>query len=262
MGEVEAEESLPNLEALEQEAESAGIQGGRGNRSYAEEIVKTDDYLYLYFTQEVTEERRQFVEGEDEEDVEVDVDDAHFARSMRFLLRDDNHYAFQSTRGVYGEDAIDYILHDTEVLGLDCTRRETFPQDWMQSFYESTYSIRKVKMDDVGEVEGEDIDENLVELVEEAGEPAERAVFSTSGRDNNLRTASLINALVGMSDLNKVSGKDAEGNLTKLNQRGRLTFSYPADLDHEGQAERMYEATERILGQVDDDPEPIAAQDD
>lgn len=251
MGEVETEESLPNLEALKQEAEKAGIQGDRGDRKYAEEIVQTDDYLYLFYTQEVTEERRQFIEGEDEDDVAVDYDDTFVARSMRFLLRDDNYYAFQSTQGVYGEDAIKYILHDQEIIGLDSSRIETFPEDWMRSFYERTHNIRKVKMNDIAARGEEDLDESVAELVSGAGEPTERVVFSTSGQDNNLRTSDLINGFVQMSDLKFVGGKDAEGILTKLNQSGRLTFSYPANLDHEGQAERIYQATERILGNVD-----------
>jgi len=252
LGKVESEESLPNLEALKEEAEAAGVQGDRGNRRYAEQIVQTEDYLYLYYTQEVTEERKQFIEEEDgEEEVSVDYDDTFLARSMRFLLRADGFYAFQSKQGVYGEDAIKYILHDQEILGLDCTRRETFPDDWMQSFYESTHNIRKVKLTDIAESDAEGLSDNIVELVSGAGDPAERVVFSTSGRDNNLRTSDLINGFAGMSDLNFVSGRDAEGEITKLNQSGRLTFSYPANLDHEGQAQRIYEATNRILGNLD-----------
>jgi hypothetical protein len=251
MGEVESDESLLGLEALKQEAENAGIQGGRGDRRYAEEIVQTDDYLYLHYTQEVTEERRQFIEGEDEDDVAVDYDDTFVARSMRFLLRDDNYYAFQSTQGVYGEDAIKYILHDQEIIGLDCSRIETFPEDWMHSFYDRTHNIRKVKLDDIAKKDGDKLDDDLEEYVSGAGEPTERVVLSTAGQDNNLRTSDLVNGFVEMSDLNYVGGKDAEGQLTKLNQSGRLTFSYPANLDHEGQAERIYQATERILGNVE-----------
>ena len=250
MGEVDAEEMLPNLQALEQKAKNARIQGGRGNRRYAEEIERTEDYLYLFFVKEVSEERKQFIEGADEDDVSLDFDDTFFARSMRFLLREDKKYAFQSTRGVYGEDAIDYILHDTDVMGLDCSRKETFPSEWMESFYNSTHSIRKVKLKDTGENASDDVNENIADLIEEVGGPTERTIFSTAGRDSNLRGSTLIDSLVKMSDLKFVSGMDAEGELTKLNQTGRLTFSYPANLDHAMQAERMYAATERILNHI------------
>lgn len=254
VGEVSADESIPNLAALKQEAEEAGIQGGRGDRKYADEIIQTDDYLYLYYTQEVTEERPQFVGDEDNgEEVEVKVDDTFVARSMRFILRDDNYYAFEATREVYGEDALHHILHDTELIGLECSRQETFPQEWMESFYNRTNSIRKAIFKNIGEYDSENYDEDIEDLAKEVGDPTERAEFSTSGRDNNLRTSDLINALSEVSDIDFVSGMDAQSNLSKLNKSGRLTFSHPANLDHEGQAERMYDATERILGNIGDD---------
>ena len=251
LGEVTAEEMIPNLEALEQEAEDIGIKGGRGDRQYAEEIERTDDYLYLYFVQEVSEERPQFSENEETEEIEVRYDDTFVARSMRFLLRDDGYYAFQSRQGVYGRDAIEYLLSNQDITGLDFTLKESFPEEWRTSFYERTPTIRKVVLNDIGERESSEVEENLSDLVLGAGEPAGRAEFSTSGRDNNLRGSDLIDALVRLSDLQFVSGKDSEGELTKLNESGRLTFSHPADLNHGEVAERMYEATERILGNLD-----------
>ncbi|KZN23693.1 hypothetical protein A4G99_12520 [Haladaptatus sp. R4] len=234
---------------MEQKVENAEIQGGRGNRRYAQHIHKTDDYLYFYFTKEVAEERQQFTEGEDGEDI-VQVGDAYFARDMQFLLRDDGYYAFQSRQGVYGEDAIDHILHDTDIINLNCSRQETFPPEWMQSFYYNTHLIRKIKLKGIGENDTDGLDEEIIELVDGISEPTRLVQFSTSGRDNNLRGTTIIDALAEVSNLDKVSAKDAEGNVRKLSRQGRLTITYPDDLDHEGQAERIYNATEEILGNI------------
>lgn len=260
VGEVEAEEMLPSIDALAEMADDAGIQGGRGNRRYAEEIEvdENGDYLYLFFTKEVEEERRMFhgdEEEEDPEDIEIETDSAFFARSMRFILRDDGYYVFESTRGVSGRDAIEYIFNDHEAIGLEFNRFETFPPSWMRSFFDRTPLIRKVRLKDIGELEEieDEVDDDLLELVQDAGGPAERIEFSTSGRDNDLAAADIIKAFADLSDIDFVNGKDANNELTKLNQSGRLTFSYPADLEHLEYAERMYAASDRILGNLDEE---------
>lgn len=258
LGKLDTEEMLPSIRALYDEAEDVGVLGGdEGYRFSEEEEVDEDGrYLYLYYTQEVGEERRQVQEGEEnEEEIEVRISESKFARSIRFLLREDGYYAFESTRGVYGEDAIKYLLENLDISGVDCRRREAFPRKWMRSFYSTTHNIRKVKLKEIGGKESEerDFDQKLQEWVAGAGGPAQRMEFSTSGRDNNLRGSELVDALVRMSEIDFVSGKDDEGEITKLTRNGRLTFSYPADLDHAGQAERMYDATKRILGQIDEE---------
>lgn len=256
VGEVAADETLPPLEVLAEEAEDAGIRGSRGNRRYVEEQVVEEDYLYLEYTQEVTEERQQFIaeeeEGGDEDADVVDVEETFVARTMRFLLRSDNRYAFQSTRGVYGEDAIEFLTEELSITGLENHRRQTFDRDWIRSFYSDVNSIRKVKLDDIAEFELDDFDDDVADLVNGTGGPAERIEFSTSGSNNNLRESELVDAVTRASDLKFVSGVDVEGNLQKLNQKGRLTLSYPSDLDHEGIAERMYIATDNIFNNLED----------
>ena len=143
---------------------------------------------------------------------------------------------------------IEFLLDGFDITGLETTRQETFSDQWMQNFYDSTSAIRKVKLGEIGERDTDkSFDASLLEEVQEAGDPAERVEISTAGRDNNIRTSTLIDALARTSTLRKVDGRDSEGELTKLNKSGRLTFSYPADLDHEGQAERMDDAVDRIL---------------
>lgn len=261
VGELEVDEPLPGISALAEAAREAGFKPGSNGLRYAEEVEEGENYLYLYYTQDVTEERRQFlIEDEEEEvDEEIDEDQAdirlsnqNFARSMRFLLRDDGYYAFQSTTGVSGEHAIEYVLEEFDISQFECERRENFPPDWMSSFYSSAHSIRKVKLKNIGdrEEETDEVDDSVFELVEGAGEPTVLSTFSTSGRDNNLRTSTIIDAFVRLSDIKFVSARTIEDEIEKLNRTGRLTIRYPADLDHEGQASRMYEATEKILRNI------------
>lgn len=259
VGEVTADEMMPPLETLAEEAEDAGIRGSRGDRRYVEEQVVGKNYLYLEYTQEVTEERQQFVaeeeEGGDEDADVVDVEETFVARTMRFLLRSDNRYAFESKRGVYGEDAIEFLTEDLDIDGLDTTRRQTFGREWIRSFYSGVNSVRKVRLDDIAEFDLEDFNEQTIEIVNGTGGPAERIVISTSGSSNNLRDSGLVDALSRSSGIKFVSGVNVEGNLRKLNRKGRLVLSHPADLDHEGVAERMYTATDNIFDNLDDDPD-------
>ena len=262
VGQVTAEEMLPPLETLSEAAEDIGIRGARGERQYVDEKVLEDNFLYLEFRQEVTEERPQFttedaeeVEDEDtEEDSVVEVDETFVARKMRFILRDDPNregrfYAFESTRGVYGEDAIEYLTEDMDITGLSCHRRETFPPDWIESFYESVNAVRKVKLDNISEFEVEELDD-LSDLVSGLGGPAQLVQFSDSGQGNNLRDSDLVDAVTRVSRIKFVSGVDIEDNLQKLNRKGRLTISHPSDLNPEEQAERMYIATDNIIRQL------------
>lgn len=261
VGKVTADETIPPLGILAEKAENAGIRGQRGERRYIQEqVLKNEEdsereYLYLYYTQEVTEEVKQFVKEEepDEEDEDVvSVDDNPIAREMRFLIRPDNWYIFESTRGITGGDAVRFITEDLDVTGLDCDLTENFPRSWLQSFYQDIYSVRKVKLNDISEYTSEDLDDNIDDLIEEAGGPSELIEFSNSGRDGNLRESSIIDGLTQRSDIKFISGESVDRDIRKIDQKGRFVITYTPDFDHEEIADEMYDASDNILNRISD----------
>ncbi|MFC4551757.1 MULTISPECIES: hypothetical protein [Halorussus] len=179
-GELEADEGIPSMDAIAEVVEGNGIFGPTGDqrgvqlRTDSDEYVVGDDYIFIRFVKEVTEERKE-IDGN-----EVTIGDSHIARIMRFLLTRDGSYAFETTSGVYDKDAIDYLIgEDSDEFGIDfqCDQYNRFTREQMREFYEQSFRVRGLKLEDIGERDSEEtsVEEDIADHVDRAGENAVRA---------------------------------------------------------------------------------------
>ncbi|MFC4438272.1 MULTISPECIES: hypothetical protein [Natrialbaceae] len=246
-GEVETTEGIPPMDAIAEEID--GIYGYEGEKrgvsveSSEDEYVVGDDYIFARFVQEVTEERREIEEGE------VVIGEGNIARIMRFLLTRDGDYAYESTSGVYDDDALEYFIgEDSFEIGFECNRYNRFTREQMWDFYESAFRVRGMKLEEIAELDRDeaDVDSDVEEHVEDAGEDTIRAEFSTGSRDNNLKSPDIVDGFAQQSEIDYIRMKDSEGQINEAYQSGRYVYSYPADLSLEEQAER----TRQVLSDV------------
>ncbi|WP_066413176.1 hypothetical protein [Halorubrum aethiopicum] len=241
-GEAQADESIPPLETLAEEVERNGIFGTTGNRrgvsmeSEGEEYTIGDDYIYLRYVHEVTEERKEIDEGE------VVIGEGNIARIMRFLLTQDGSYAYESTSGVYDDNALEYLIGDDSFeIDFQCNRYNRFTREQMKEFYEGAFRVRGLKLDEIGDRDEENtsIDSDVAGHVDRAGESVVRAEFSTGQQDNNLQGPPIVDGFARLSEVDYLRMKNAEGQINEAYQSGRYTISHPADIDLDQEGERV-----------------------
>jgi hypothetical protein len=261
-GELETDEGIPSMDAVAEVMEANGIFGPPGDqrgvqpRTDSDEYIVGDDYIFIRFVKEVTEERKE-IDGN-----EVTIGDSHIARIMRCLLTRNGSYAFETTSGVYDKDAIDYLIgDDSQEFGIDfeCNPYNRFTREQMREFYEQSFRVRGLKLEEIGEVDSEEssVEKNIANYVDRAGENAVRAEFSTGSQDNNLAAPGIIDGFARLSEVKYIRMKDSEGQIREANRNGRYTFSYPADLDLMDQAERVRDilstVTDGMVHEEDED---------
>lgn len=241
-GEVEADEGIPQMGAIKDQMEDNGLFGPSGDqhgvamRSEGEEYVVGDDYIFIRYVQEIQQEQPEIDDGD------VVMGENDIARTMRFLLTRDGTYAYESKQGVYDSDALEYLIgEDSFEIEFTCERYSRFKREQMNEFYEQAFRVRGLKVEDIGELEDSSVDSEIAEEVEEAGDQSVRAVFSSGQKDNDLPMSEIIDGFGRLSDVNYIRLRDSEGQISEINRNGRYTFSYPADLELEGQAERTKE---------------------
>ncbi|WP_240150002.1 hypothetical protein [Haloarcula sp. JP-Z28] len=257
-GEVETDESIPSMDAIAQEIDSNGIFGYEGERrgvsTEADDAQYDvgDDYIFARFVGEVTEERKEISDGI------VSIGESNIARVMRFLLTRDGSYAFETTSGVYDEDALDYLIgEDSFDIDFQCNRYNRFTREQMKEFYTSSFRVRGVQIEEIGDRQPDNhsVQQDVAEYVENAGENAVRAVFSTGSQDNNLKGAEIVDGFSRLSDVNYIRMKDSEGQISEANSSGRYVMSHPADLTIPEQGERVRDVMSTVTSGLTQDDE-------
>jgi len=241
-GEVETDSTSPGIEALAEEVDNRGYFGYEGERRGAEEFVVGDDYILLDFYKEISVEQEEFDENND-----VVMGEREFARSMRLLLTEDGKYAFESTSQVYDDDALEYLFEPFD-LGFETEQYGNFSTEEIKNYYENVFRVRGLKLKGIAEQEpGRNHDTAIEDLVQQAGEPMVRAVFSTGSKDNNLKNSDIVDGFADLSDIRYVRAKDAEGEIQELYASGRIEVRYPADFDLEDQAQLARDTMETVF---------------
>lgn len=241
-GEVETDSTSPGIEALAEEVDNRGYFGYEGERRGAEDFATGDDYILLDFYKEISVEQEEFNENDD-----VVMGERELARSMRFLLTEDGRYAFESTSQVYDDDALEYLF---EPFGLDFETEQygNFSTEEIRNYYENVFRVRGLKLKGIAEQEPERNHDTAVEdLVQEAGEPMVRAIFSTGSKDNNLKNSDIVDGFADLSDIRYVRAKDGEGEIQELYASGRIEVRYPADFNLEDQAQLARDTMETVF---------------
>lgn len=243
-GELETDETIPPVDAIADQIESNGLFGATGNqrgvqlRSSGVEYVTGDDFVFMRFVKEVSQEQQQIQSGE------VVFGENQIARIMRFLLTRDGDYVYESTQGVYDDDAVDYLIgEDSFEIGFRTNTYSQFSEEQMRRFYTDAFRVRGLKIKDVGGADEDDVsvEPEIKDQVDRAGENLERGEFSTGQHDNDLKAPEIVDGFARLSQLDYIRAKDDEGQIQEINRNGRYVHSYPADLDLMSQAERARE---------------------
>ncbi|OYR58763.1 hypothetical protein DJ83_14505 [Halorubrum ezzemoulense] len=230
------------MEALADEVENQGFFGYEGELRGAEDFVTGEDYIFLDFYKEITVEQEEF-----NEDADIVMGERELARPMRFLLTEDGKYAFESTSQVYDDDALEYLF---EPFGLDFETEQygNFSLEEIKNYYENVFRVRGLKLKGIAEQEPERHHDTAVEdLVQQAGEPMVRAVFSTGSKDNNLKNSDIVDGFSDLSDIKYIRAKDSEGEIQELYSSGRIEVRYSADFDLEDQAQLARDTMETVF---------------
>lgn len=249
-GSVNADETIPPVDAIAEDVEERNLVGGLGNwhgvdvMADGDQYVTGDDYIFLRYKGELTQEREEF-----DEEGNTGMRERHLPKIMHFLLTRDGEYAFESKTGVSDKRALEYLVGEEShfEIPINPSRYGNFTRDQMEEFYENTFSVRGLKAKEIGEDESDDVSGNVEELVSELGEPADWLEVSTGSDYNNLGTARLTNGFARLSDIKKVRGLDSESELRVAQANGRFSFSHPPDADLEELGERTRAILEEVL---------------
>lgn len=247
-GEVETSDiATPSLERIADRIEDRGIVGYEGDRRGTREIILGDDYLFFDFEQEVGQDVTEFDENDDIVQVE-----RYFVHTMRFLLLDNGRYAYESTKKVTDSDALDYIFEPFEAE-YDNERYETLSLEQMRSFYKSRPRIRKIKVEEIGQKDPNPSwpDEDLADLIYDAGEDTDNSIFSVGRKNNDLKNVEVIqNGFVKLSHLSFIRARDSEGNIQELLDSGRFGITIPSDVGDEEESETVRDSAIRVLREL------------
>lgn len=250
-GSVNADETIPPVDAIAEDIEDKNMKGGVGEwhgvdvMADGQHYTTGEDYIFLRYKTSYTREQEEFVD----EDGNTDMRERYLPKTMRFLLTREGEYAFESKQGVSDTNALDYLLGEEShfEIPISPSRYGNFTRDQMQEFYENTVSVRGLKTKKMGEDDSDAISDEVTSLVSEFGEPAEWAEFSTGDNYENLSTASLTDGFAHLSDIKKVRGLDSEGELRIAEDNGRFTLSHPSDADLGDVGERTHAVLEEVI---------------
>jgi hypothetical protein len=257
-GEFEGDESLPPLQHLQEVAESKGIFGPSGNQRGAYRYHLGDDFFYMEFAKEVSE------------DITI-LDDGSFqqekiarARTMRFILFENGTYGFESRRGIYDADAFDYLLeeYDSE---FELHQYDQLSLSSMRDFYKNSEKVRKIKAEDLGQYEPNPhvTDEEVRELTEDFGQHSKSVIASVGHKKEDLKKAILVDdGIAKYSDLSMIKSVTVDGALRKLRDSGRFDFGVDSDLDETEQTREVRDTVSNFIRNIISNDSPVSDDND
>ena len=247
-GEFQGDERLPPLSHLREVAERNGIFGPMGEQRGAYDYHLGDDFLYLDFVKEVSENVTQIEEGAFQQT------EVPHARRMQVLLFENGTYGFESRRGVYDSDVFEYLLEDYE-FEYSLSRYESLGLDAMRNFYKSSHRVKKLKADEIGKHEPNPhmTDKEVRELTEDFGQHSRSFVASVGRAKENLKEAKLVkDGIAKYSDLSMIKSATPDDSIRKLRDSGRFDFGIDADKDEDEQAEEVRDIVSNVVRNVFD----------
>ena len=250
-GEFEGDESLPSLREFEDVAESYGIYGPSGQQRGAYRSHLGDDFFYMEFAKEVSEEILQIDEGAfNEEEISR-------ARMMQFVVFNDGTYGYESRRGVYDTDAFDYLLTNYD-FDYELKRYEQLSLNTMRKFYKESAIVKKIKADHIGEYEPNPhvTDEEIREITEDFGQHSRSIVASVGRTKENLKQARFIkDGIAKYSGLSMVKSVTRNDELRMLRDSGRFDFGVDTDKDKIEQAQEVRNTVGNFIRNIISDDE-------
>ncbi|EMA30965.1 hypothetical protein C444_08600 [Haloarcula japonica DSM 6131] len=207
-----------------------------------------NDFLYVDFVKEVSEEVTQIEEGS------FKATEIPHARRMQFLLFENGTYAFESRRGVYDSDVFEYLLEDYD-FQYSLSRYESLGLDAMRRFYKGSDRVKKLKADEIGQHEPNPhvTDEEIRELTEDFGQHSRSIIASVGRTKENLRNAKFIkDGVAKYSGLSMIKSVTPEGEIRKLRDSGRFDFGVDADKDEDEQAQSVRDTVSNVIRNVFD----------
>lgn len=239
----------PTLTQLTESAKERNIQGPPNYRQGAEEVIEGNNYIFIRYLKEISEEVMAFNENDD-----VVQKEQFRARAMRFLLLENGNYAFESRQQVSDSDAIEYLLEDFG-NSFDLSRYSNLNLNQMREFYKKRPEIRRIKVENIGKREPNPTwpEEDIEEIVDETGKEAESGEFSVKRTNNNLKNVDIIDkGYARLSDLPFIRARNSTGAIQELTDNGRFTFTYPSELDDSEQSQRIHDTAINILRELFD----------
>lgn len=221
--------------------------------SSSSDIVREDDYLYLRFGKEITEERQEY----DDDDTIV-FDEDRVARVMLFCLTDDHRYAFQSRKGVTSEDALRYLYEPDfhEVADVD----QAISQDLIdelsaertKEIYKNSKYVRWLKLKNIGVQSDPDVSSDIVDLLENASGNTDTAEFSTGTAEDedDLSSVGAIDGITRLSDIQHIRTRSEDGSIQEVGLNGRYTYTHSANVSDEDQAQNLRDAIDYVYSDL------------
>lgn len=242
-GEIQTDESLPPLDTIAEQVKESGLieQGGKllgiQERSDSDEYYVSDDYFFVRYVKEVSENHPKIDDGK------IQIGENTPARTMRFLLTQDGKYVCESTSQIEDNDALEYLIGKYSLeIDFECDRKNRFEPKRMKRFYDTAWKVRGLKLKKKNDiVDDADLDADIAKQIKNARNVAVRAEFSTEQQDESLQRADIIDGFVELFDIHEVRRKDASGNIHTICYNGRYNIRYPSKLDLQQQSEEIYD---------------------
>ncbi|UPM42060.1 hypothetical protein [Halocatena salina] len=242
-GEIQTDESLPPLDIIAEQVKKSGLieqegrQLGIQEKSDRDEYYKSDDYFFVRYVQEVSENHPKIDGGR------IQIGKNTPARMMRFLLTQDGKYACESTSQVEDSDALEYLIGKYSLkIDFECGRKNKFEPKRIEQFYDKAWKVRGLKLKRKnGIVDDVDLDTDIGSHVKNASNVAVRAEFSTEQQDEDLQRADIIDELVKLFDIYEVRRKDSSGNIHTIFHNGKYNIRYPSKLDIQQQSKEIHD---------------------
>ena len=200
-------------------------RGSLNLREQARNIVRNqnyngDGYYYFTYVTEIVEDDIELDNQGNDQQIQVEL-----RRTQRVAYFDGGGYIFETNEDINDDRLAGFILDKAPVGASEFTVYDEIDQQYLRQRYASATEVRKISFENIGD----NNPSNPIETeIDQLGQEAESAKFSTGHYHNNLNQSQLVTSFASRCDIDSFSVVKSNSNRTVIyDGNGSVATSFP-----------------------------------
>jgi hypothetical protein len=214
--------------------------GEQARRIFANQSYNGDDYYYFTYVTEIVEDDVELDNQGNDQQIQVEL-----RRIQRVAYFDGGGYIFETNEDIDDDRLAGFILDKAQVGSSEFTVYDEIDQQHLRQRYRSANEVRKISFENIG---GSNPNNPIETEIDQLGQEAESAKFSTGHYHNNLNQAQLVTSFASRCDIDSFSVVKPNSNSTVIyDSNGSVTTSFPENAQPSQEATPILNDTYDVL---------------